>query len=166
MTMLGPAAGSGGTTGSIAGNVTDNGTLTFNRSDAVTYAGLVTGTGALIQLGGGTLTLTGNNSYTGGTAIGAAGTLQLGDGGTTGSIVGNVTDNGTLVFNRSDVVTYAGVVAGTGSVIQAGSGTTILTGNNTYLGGSNPPGTPRSRVLATGCKLPGTPAMQASRSAS
>ena len=39
--------------------------------------------------------LTGDNTYTGGTTI-SAGTLQLGNGGTTGSIVGNVTDNGAL----------------------------------------------------------------------
>ena len=45
--------------------------------------------------------LTGANTYTGGTTI-SAGTLQIGNGGTTGSIAGNVTDNGTLVFNRSE----------------------------------------------------------------
>ena len=47
------------------------------------------------QIGAGTTILTGNNTYTGGTTI-SAGTLQLGNGGTTGSIVGNVIDNGTL----------------------------------------------------------------------
>ena len=45
--------------------------------------------------------LTGTNTYSGGTTI-DAGTLQLGNGGTTGSIVGNVTNNATLALNRSD----------------------------------------------------------------
>ena len=51
------------------------------------------------QLGTGTTILTGDNTYTGGTTI-SAGTLQIGNGGTTG-ILGNVANNGTLVFNRS-----------------------------------------------------------------
>jgi fibronectin-binding autotransporter adhesin len=117
------------------GNVIDNGTLAFDRSDAVTFGGVISGTGSLVQLGSGTLTLTGNNTYSGGTTVGA-GTLQLGNGGTSGSITGNVTDNGTLAFDRSDAVTFAGVIAGAGGVTQIGTGTTILTGTNTYSGGT------------------------------
>ncbi len=77
----------------------DNGNLAFNRTDAVTFPGNVSGTGSLNQIGTGTLTLTGTNTYTGGTTI-TAGTLQIGDGGISGSIVGDVTDNGNLAFNR------------------------------------------------------------------
>ncbi len=93
----------------------------------------ITGPGALTKIGGGTLTLTGANSYGGGTTIGA-GTLQLGNGGTSGSITGNVVDNGTLIFDRSDVVTYAGAISGSGSLIQAGSGTLVLTANDSQTG--------------------------------
>ncbi|MCP3713762.1 autotransporter outer membrane beta-barrel domain-containing protein, partial [Paraburkholderia sp. CNPSo 3274] len=60
--------------------------------------------------------------------------LQLGNGGTSGSIVGNVTDNGTLAFDRSDTLTYGGVVSGTGALVQMGTGTTVLTGTSTYSG--------------------------------
>jgi len=125
--------GNGGTTGSIVGNVTDNGTLAFDRSDAFTFSGTISGTGSIRQIGAGTTVLTGNNTYSGGTII-SAGTLQLGNGGTTGSIVGNVTDNGTLVFDRSDIVTFSGVISGTGGVEQIGTGTTVLTAANTYTG--------------------------------
>ncbi|MGJ7507002.1 autotransporter-associated beta strand repeat-containing protein [Variovorax sp. GT1P44] len=127
--------GSGGTTGSIVGNVLDNGTLVFDRSDAVTFAGAISGAGAVTQVGGGATTLTAANTYTGGTTI-SSGVLQLGAGGTTGSIVGNVVDNGALAFGRSDAVTFAGVISGTGSVQQVGGGTTTLTANNTYAGGT------------------------------
>ncbi|AIF45934.1 autotransporter-associated beta strand repeat-containing protein [Dyella japonica] len=127
--------GNGGTTGSIVGDVTDNGTLAFDRSDVVTFPGLIAGSGSVTQLGTGTTILTGNNTYTGGTTI-SAGTLQLGNGGTTGSIVGDVTDNGTLAFDRSDVVTFPGLIAGSGSVTQLGAGTTLFTANNTYTGGT------------------------------
>ncbi|QNK00684.1 autotransporter outer membrane beta-barrel domain-containing protein [Dyella telluris] len=127
--------GNGGTSGSIVGDVTDNGALAFNRSDAATFSGVVSGTGSLAQNGTGTTVLTGTNTYTGGTTINA-GTLQLGNGGITGSIDGNVTDNGTLALNRSDVVTFANVVSGSGTLAQNGSGTTVLTGTNTYTGGT------------------------------
>ena len=110
--------GNGGTTGSIASAMVNNlGILGFNRSDTLTYGGVITQTGSVQQLGTGTTMLTGINSYTGGTTI-SAGTLQLGNGGTTGSIIGNVTDNGVLAFNRSDIVTFNGVISGTGSVRQ------------------------------------------------
>ncbi len=128
--------GDGGTIGSIAGNVatTAPGTLAFNRSDAVTFGGVISGTGAVTQVGAGTTTLTGNNSYTGGTTI-AAGTLSLGNGGTTGSIVGDVTNNGTLLFNRADALDFAGAISGKGTNAQIGAGNTNLTGNSNAFSG-------------------------------
>ena len=57
-------------------------------------------------MGSGTTVLTGNSNYTGGTLI-SAGALQLGAGGATGSISGNVTNNGALVFNRGDTTPLA-----------------------------------------------------------
>jgi autotransporter-associated beta strand protein len=96
---------------------------------------VISGTGSLTQTGTGTTILTGANTYTGTTTI-SAGTLQIGNGGTTGSIAGNIVDNAALRFNRSDTLTYGGVISGTGSLTQAGTGTTILTGANTYTGGT------------------------------
>ncbi|WP_283206194.1 beta strand repeat-containing protein, partial [Methylobacterium persicinum] len=87
----------------------------------------------LTKFGSGTLTLTGENTFTAGTAI-DGGTLRLGDGGKSGSISGNVVNSGTLAFNRADDVTYAGVVSGTGSLEQKGPGTLTLTGVNTLTG--------------------------------
>ena len=128
--------GNGGTSGSIVGDVIDNGNLAFNRSDAVTFSGNISGTGALGQNGLGSLILTGANTYTGNTTI-SAGTLQLGNGGTSGSIVGNVIDNGNLVFDRGDAVMFSGAVSGTGSLSKIGPGTLTLTGTSTYSGGTN-----------------------------
>ena len=99
--------GDGGADGSILGDVLDNGTLAFNRSDVATFAGTISGSGGVAQIGTGTTILTGINTYSGGTTI-SAGTLQLGDGGADGSILGDVLDNGTLAFNHSDVATFAG----------------------------------------------------------
>jgi outer membrane autotransporter protein len=132
--------GNGGTTGSIVGDIVDNATLAFDRSDNATFAGAISGTGALTQLGGGMLALTGTNTYAGGTTI-SAGTLQLGNGSTTGSIVGDVADNGVLVFDRSDRFVFSGVISGIGSITQAGPGVVILTGDNSYTGGTTISGT-------------------------
>jgi autotransporter-associated beta strand protein len=97
-----------------------------------TLSGVISGT-AGVSIAGGTLTLTGANTYTGATTIGSGATLQIGSGGTTGAIAGNVTNNGTLAFNRSDSATYSGAISGTGGVSIAG-GTLTLTGANTYTG--------------------------------
>ncbi|HEY5706093.1 MAG TPA: autotransporter domain-containing protein [Terrimicrobiaceae bacterium] len=127
--------GNGGATGSIIKNVANNGILVFNRSNSFTFDGVISGTGSVQQNGMGTTVLVGNNTYTGLTTINA-GTLQLGNGGTTGSIAGNVVNNGILAFNRSGSFTFGGAISGAGSVLLSGPGTTVLTGNNTYSGGT------------------------------
>ena len=65
----------------------------------------------------------------------SAGTLQIGSGGTTGSLgTGAVVNSGTLAFNRSDAVTVANAISGGGPLRQTGAGTTVLTAANTYSG--------------------------------
>lgn len=110
-----------------------NQTLTLSAANDH-FGGIISGTGVL-ALTGGTEILTGSNSYSGGTSIGA-GTLQVGNGGSTGAITSNVTNNGTLIFDRSDAVGFAGVISGTGTLTQMGSGTLTLTGSNSYSGGT------------------------------
>ena len=122
-------------TGSIVGSVFNDGTLAFARTNFITFNGAISGSGNLQKLTGGTLILSGDSSYTGGTTI-AAGTLQLGIGGTSGSIVGDVTNSGTLVFNRSNDLSIAGAISGSGVLSQVGSGTTTLSGNSAAFSGS------------------------------
>ncbi len=138
--------GDGSGNGWITNNVTfmnstqvpnDNArTLTFNQPNNMTFPGNIvtnfsspqSNQGLLVQNGTGVLTLTGTNTYGSGTTINA-GTLQVGNGGTSGTIgSGNVTDNSALVFNRSDSVTFNNAISGVGSVVQYGAGTTTLNG--------------------------------------
>ncbi|MEM5439954.1 autotransporter outer membrane beta-barrel domain-containing protein [Paraburkholderia diazotrophica] len=121
-----------------ARNVTlaSTGTFLTDTGTTLTLTGPLSGAGNMTKAGSGTLAVLGTGSYAGGTTI-AAGTLQLGNGGTSGSITGDVVDNGVLAFDRSDTNTFGGVISGSGAVNQIGSGTTILTGTNTYTGSTS-----------------------------
>ena len=66
------------------------------------------------------------------TPISSGATLQIGNGGGTGSLTGNVTNNGLFIINRSNAYTFGGVISGTGSFVQTGAGTTTLTATNTF----------------------------------
>ncbi|HXI83317.1 MAG TPA: autotransporter domain-containing protein [Verrucomicrobiae bacterium] len=127
--------GNGGTSGSLGdGDVVDNASLIFSRSDSDVVTNSISGTGSLTQAGSGTLILIGTNSYTGRTIINA-GTLQVGNGGTIGTLgSGDVTNNSALAFNRSDSLAVSNNISGGGNLIQAGSGTLVLVGSNTYAG--------------------------------
>src|SRR5690606_6011321 len=125
--------GDGGTTGSIVSNINNHGRVVFNRSDEVTFAGEITANGAFEQIGTGKLILTANNSTRGNVSIGEDSTLQLGNGGSTGWIggtnnyAGSISNQGSLIYNRSGAVSFAGTISGNGSVTQAGPGSLSFT---------------------------------------
>ena len=94
--------------------------------------------------GNGTQILSGTDTYSGPTTINS-GTLQIGDGGATGSLGngsgsgtggGTVTNDGALVFDLSSTSTVPNAIQGTGSLSQIGTGTTTLTASNSYGGGT------------------------------
>jgi autotransporter-associated beta strand protein len=130
--------GNAGVTGTLGtGAVIDDAALLFRRSDTVTVANDISGSGTLSKNGGTTI-LTGTNSYTGTTTV-TAGTLQIGNGGTTGTLgtgggVVLTAVGSALTFNRSNGLTVGNLISGLGTVSQNGTGTTTLTGNNTYTG--------------------------------
>jgi fibronectin-binding autotransporter adhesin len=120
-----------GTTTSLQGDITNNAALSFDQTTNGTYAGVVSGTGSLTKAGTGNATLSGANTYSGGTTV-SAGTLT----GTTTSLQGDITNNAALSFDQTTNGTYAGVVSGTGSLTKAGTGIVTLSGANTYSGGT------------------------------
>lgn len=129
--------GDGGTDGSVSGDIdVDSGArLYFNRSDDYLYEGTISsaGSGQVFQIGDGKVTFTADHTYISTTFI-EAGSLQLGDGGTTGSVQGSIANNGVLIFNHSDDVVFNDNIAGTGSLIKEGAGKLTFTGFADYLG--------------------------------
>ncbi|MBW8853199.1 MAG: autotransporter-associated beta strand repeat-containing protein, partial [Bradyrhizobium sp.] len=110
---VGALSGSGGSITLGAGS------LTTSSNTATSLAAAISGSGTLTKTGTGALTLIGASTYTGGTTI-TGGTLQIGNGGTAGSIAGNITNNAALAFNRSDAVTFASVISGNGTLAKLG----------------------------------------------
>jgi autotransporter-associated beta strand protein len=117
----------------IASNIADN-------SGTVPAASRI----GLFMKGTGSLILTGTNTFQGGLRINGTGTVQLGNGGTTGSLVPsnsltpivNGTAAGTLAFNRSDAVSTALTSNGAIGLYQKGAGALTLT-NSQFNTGSN-----------------------------
>lgn len=127
--------GDGGATGTLGDTpaITNNGTLAFYRTGTLTIYAPVTGSGGVVKDGLGTVELDADSTYGGGTIINE-GILQLGTGGSTGSVTGAIETGGTLAINRDGDLDFANPVSGVGSVAHRGTGTLRLTGANTYGG--------------------------------
>ncbi|ECU2730562.1 hypothetical protein DU738_23460, partial [Salmonella enterica subsp. enterica serovar Havana] len=111
------------------GDVTNNATLELNTGgDFINNIG---GTGRVEKSGDDVLTLSGANSYSGGTLI-SDGTLVASNVDALGS--GDVTNNATLEMNTGG--DFINNIGGTGRVEKSGDDTLTLSGSNTYTGGT------------------------------
>jgi autotransporter-associated beta strand protein len=111
------------------------GTITVSNSVAYGFSGSSISAGSLVKQSSGTLTIENDVTVSGGTLING-GVLQIGNGGTTGTLTASsLTNNGALVVNRSDfslAIPYP--ITGTGTFTQAGTGSTDLAASNSYTG--------------------------------
>ena len=171
--------GTGTTSGVLLdgiGSLVNNGTLIFNRSDASTYSGVISGSGAVTKQGGGTLTLSASSSYTGGTmindgvlalgslnAVGTSGTISFG-GGTLRYSASNTTDYSSrfstaasqayeIDTNGQNVTLASPLASSGGGLTKSGAGTLTLSGSNTYTGNTSVAG--GILALSTPAALPG-----------
>jgi fibronectin-binding autotransporter adhesin len=137
MTVILPTSGQTATIMNLGGNgiYATNGT------------GSTSGGGGLVMGGSGTLILAGtNNSYSGATTINSGGTLQIGSGALGGSVPAgsSFTNNGIVNFAGSAPISISNSISGSGLVNHNSTGTTTLSGSNTYNGAT----TINSGVLA------------------
>jgi autotransporter-associated beta strand protein len=119
-----------GTNGNPRPTVTVN---ALGGNKVATLDTVVDGTNGLAKAGVGTLVLTMDNTYTGGTTI-TNGILQLGEGLAVGSVVGNIVDNGTLLIARGDQYPLTNNIIGTGSFGVMNNTTVTVNNPQTYGG--------------------------------
>jgi len=108
---------------------------TITSGSSVTFTGNFNGAGSVTFSGGGTLTLVGLNSYTGGTTIATATQLA----GTTDGLQGNIAladATSILSFSQNFNGTYGGEISGTGSLNKLGTGTVTFSGASTGFSGA------------------------------
>jgi outer membrane autotransporter protein len=107
-----------GNTTSLSGPIVNNAALEFVEETNGTFSGAISGSGQLIKMGAGVLTLTGSNTATGGITVGE-GTL-VGNGGNLG---GAIVNNATLVLDQPTDMTFSSNITGSGSFVKSGEGT-------------------------------------------
>lgn len=94
-----------------------------------------TSTGFTFLQADGAATLSGNNTIPTVNIVSGA-SLQLGTGGTSGFVDGAITNNGSLLVDRTDTVTFSQPISGSGVFEQIGTGTTLFNTANSYTGGT------------------------------
>ena len=146
--------------GTYSNNITNSGTLSIGTTTQ-TLSGIISGTGALTKVGGGTLTLSNTNTYQGITTI-SGGTLKISSDSNLGNVPASLTaasitfnggtlnttgtfafatnrgitltGTGTINTDSGTTLTYSGVIAGASTLTKSGLGTATLSGANTYTG--------------------------------
>jgi T5SS/PEP-CTERM-associated repeat protein/autotransporter-associated beta strand protein len=125
--VVGLNAGSNGTVSVSGGTWTNNGNLTIGGEGTGSLT--INGTGRVIV--GDTL----SRGEDGTIALESGGTLQIGNGGPTGTLATALTNNGTLIFDlNGGGSTVNNAISGTGAFIKNGTGSVTLVGTNTYTG--------------------------------
>ncbi|MEA3213629.1 MAG: fibronectin-binding autotransporter adhesin [Chthoniobacter sp.] len=148
---------------SPSGNSTTTITLTGNGSGVVTLSGTIAaGAGqrdiAIVKSGSGTFSLTGNNTYSGGTTINGgtlivnsatslgatgggltinAGTLEVATGFSTNRAITLGNAASTFQIDNAQTYTVTSVINGAGTLNKTGTGTMILSAANTFNGGTH-----------------------------
>lgn len=151
-----------GSTAGLQGNILNNAGVVFDQAGDGTYAGTLSGAGAVTVRGTGAVTFTGTNTYSGATTVNGGGTLLFTSDAALGKAGNSISlDNGTIgvgsgdggqTFSRpveisttggmfvgdkvTSPVTWSGLISGAGRVVKSGLGQLILSGANTYQGGT------------------------------
>ncbi len=123
------AAGAANHLITIAGEVAPE-SVTVDADYTFAGTGSIIGSAALVKSGGGQLTVSNSNAFTGGTLVNA-GTIRIAATSSLGA--GPVTNNASIVLAPEGAITLANAIGGTGALAHS-SGTTLVTGSNSFTG--------------------------------
>lgn len=126
--------GTTGTGSAGPGPIVNNAALVLNHGGNVTFSNNVTGSGTFTHAGGVTASITGDVACTGGITIAANSVLQVGNNTFSGTLAGNIVNNGTLRFYRSDATIISNNISGTGGLAKSQGAQVTLTGANSFSG--------------------------------
>ncbi|EEI7685132.1 fibronectin-binding autotransporter adhesin ShdA [Salmonella enterica subsp. enterica] len=110
-----------------SGDIDNSGVLKVGEGE---LENILSGSGSLVKTGTGELTLSGDNSYSGGTTI-TGGTLTADHADSLGS--GDIDNSGVLKVGEGDL---ENTLSGSGSLVKTGTGELTLNGDNDYSGGT------------------------------
>ncbi|EBG5227822.1 fibronectin-binding autotransporter adhesin ShdA [Salmonella enterica subsp. enterica] len=110
-----------------SGDIDNSGVLKVGEGE---LENILSGSGSLVKTGTGELTLSGDNSYSGGTTI-TGGTLMADHADSLGS--GDIDNSGVLKVGEGDL---ENTLSGSGSLVKTGTGELTLSGGNDYSGGT------------------------------
>ncbi|ECO2275984.1 fibronectin-binding autotransporter adhesin ShdA [Salmonella enterica] len=110
-----------------SGDIDNSGVLKVGEGE---LENILSGSGSLVKTGTGELTLSGDNSYSGGTTI-TGGTLTADHADSLGS--GDIDNSGVLKVGEGDL---ENTLSGSGSLVKTGTGELTLSGGNDYSGGT------------------------------
>ncbi len=153
--------GTGSTSGTIgSGAIVNNAALVFNRSDAYAAANLISGSGTVAVLGGGTILLTGANSYAGLTTV-SAGTLAIAHATALGGLgAGTTVADGAALELRGGIAVGAEALSVLGVGPASAGALRNLSGVNSFGGEVTLGGATRIQSLGGTLTLGGTLAAQ------
>ncbi len=120
-----------GTSASLRGGIVNEAAVVFDQADDGTYAGNMDGSGSLTKSNDGNLVLSGTNTYSGGTLV-SGGILT----GNTNSLQGQIVNQSAAVFDQATEGVYSGDMSGGGKMVKSNAGNLVLSGTNTYSGGT------------------------------
>ncbi|XKH39012.1 autotransporter-associated beta strand repeat-containing protein [Azospirillum doebereinerae] len=141
LTLSGSGVSSGGALVSASGTNTVSGTVTLNAdatvtaTSALTLSGVVSGGNALTKAGSGTLTLSGNNGYTGATTV-SAGTLVAAHANALGTTAAGTTVSSGAAVEIANGITLAEAFSIAGTGVSSTGALTVASGSTVTLSGT------------------------------
>jgi outer membrane autotransporter protein len=119
-----------GDVATLHGQIDNRSAVAFDQATDGVFSGEIHGSGQLVKAGAGTLTLTGANTYTGGTTV-LSGAL-VGDAST---LHGQIDNRSVVAFNQTSDGAFSGEIRGAGQLVKEGAGALTLQGVNSFTGG-------------------------------